>query len=343
MACLGNVQQKISCVFETKVVEEPSEKRKYQPYRIIATDSLRESTISCDIHSATASEKLDGTCVLIQEFDGKPWLWARHDRKPTKMADRKFKKFKAFHNAWEVSGKQGNEPVFVWNLENDIKDVPKYWEPGTCIKKSEDGHPMPDVNGHIPGWVPIASKSRQHCWHESAVDMDSSIALILAPTEQGDDADFKLSIVPLSRYNNATLELIGTHINGNPYMLGSKVCPLHILVRHGSVHLSPSPPLCYPDLQIWMKGDFGRMEGVVWHCQNGSMFKAHRHHLGLHWPLSDNLPRLSTCSVRIDVDLLPYEDDFIENAMFHHLSKLHGQLFQRLTDIFKNDADEQTV
>ncbi|KAJ8298643.1 hypothetical protein KUTeg_022703, partial [Tegillarca granosa] len=73
---LGSVQQKISCVFETAVLEEQS---------------------------------------------SKPWLWARLDRKPNKIADRKFKKFQTVHKQWIKDGKEGTEPTFTWDVLKDFK------------------------------------------------------------------------------------------------------------------------------------------------------------------------------------------------------------------------------
>ena len=151
MASLSNVQQKISCVFETHVIEEPSGKRSYQPYKIVAGENVRQSAELSDIYNAISSEKLDGTCTLISEFDGTPWLWARLDRKPNKVADRKFKKFQNTHRAWQAEGKNGKEPEFQWNLQTDLKDVPNVWMPASGVEKNEDNVPIPDDNGHIPG------------------------------------------------------------------------------------------------------------------------------------------------------------------------------------------------
>ena len=63
---LGNVQQKISCVFETHVVEEPSGKRSYQPYKVVAGEKIRTQAELSDIFNSIATEKLDGTCVFYR-------------------------------------------------------------------------------------------------------------------------------------------------------------------------------------------------------------------------------------------------------------------------------------
>ena len=97
MQQLSNVQQKIHCVFDSVVIEEPTSKRTHQPYKVLAGDTIRKEAIDCDIHNACATEKIDGTCTLIEMWNGRPWLWARHDRKPHKIADKRFKKYQAAH------------------------------------------------------------------------------------------------------------------------------------------------------------------------------------------------------------------------------------------------------
>ena len=103
------------------------------------------------IFNSLATEKLDGTCVYVAEFDGTPWLWARHDRKPNKVADRTFKKFQNTHRAWVAGGKAGSQPQFQWDVASDFKDVPHYWVPASDVIKNDNGIPLPDDNGHIPG------------------------------------------------------------------------------------------------------------------------------------------------------------------------------------------------
>ncbi len=160
---LGSVQQKISCVFETYVVEEPSTKRSYQPYKIVAGENLRPEAEHHDIFNSVPTEKLDGTCVFISEFDGVPWLWARHDKKPNKIADRKFKKFQNKHRGWQVGGKKGPEPAFHWDVKSDFKEAPHYWKAASGVEKAEDGTPLPDDNGHIPGGWNTRHALALHC------------------------------------------------------------------------------------------------------------------------------------------------------------------------------------
>ncbi len=157
MEKLGNVQQKIHCVFETRVVEEPSGKRSHQAYKVVAGENIRPEAEESGISDAVPTEKLDGTCVFVDNFEGMPWLWARHDRKPNKNADRRFKKFQNTHRGWIANGKNGPEPHFSWNLNSDLKDIPGYWVPAKGVAMNDEGTPMPDENGHIPGI------HRNHC------------------------------------------------------------------------------------------------------------------------------------------------------------------------------------
>src|SRR5437868_11534987 len=92
----GAVSSKISCLFRTKVVTDcQSTKRCDQSYMVIASDELRsDAAESLQQPSCVATEKLDGTCVLILLYYDKPWIWARHDRKPHKVAEKQFKKYK---------------------------------------------------------------------------------------------------------------------------------------------------------------------------------------------------------------------------------------------------------
>lgn len=59
--------------------------------------------------------------IYVYIFSGKPWLWARLDRKPNKSSDKKFKKFHNQKQQWLRDGKQGSEPTFQWNVLTDFK------------------------------------------------------------------------------------------------------------------------------------------------------------------------------------------------------------------------------
>ena len=333
---LGNVQKKVSCVFQTMVVEEPSKKRSYQPYKVVASDQIRAEAEHADISNALASEKLDGTCACILEFIGKPWLWARFDKKPNKMADKKFKKFQNIHRGWQAGGKEGEEPLFEWNIANDFKEVPDYWVPadGVVIK---DGEPQPDMNGHIPGWVPIDPTSRQYCWHASTVDLNLGIGLVLQQIDPSDN-QLSVAIVDLSELQGHTLELIGTNINGNPYKIGSKQSPIHLLVVHGSIGFAQAPPLDFEKLKVWFEESVeGGVEGIVWHCSNGTLFKAHRHHMSLPWPIG-NL-KLKKQPVTINVDVVKYEEVLDSDSLFCRLGSVKGHTFPNISSILQKLDD----
>ncbi|XP_060068287.1 RNA ligase 1-like [Ylistrum balloti] len=327
MAGLGSVQQKIPCVYETTVLNEPSKKRSYQQYNVVATNTVRQIAKQESIDTAVATEKLDGTCVFISEFQGKPWLWARLDRKPNKAAEKRFKKFQTQRrqgkgDADDLASTENSEVSFPWEVPSDFKEVPEHWIPASGVPIS-NGQPQPDANGHIPGWVPVDPKSRQHCWHLTAVDLTHSIGLVLREkTDEG--RKLQVDLVNLSELLGKTAELIGTHVNGNPYGIGNKATPLHLMVLHGSIKATVPCGLHLEEVRAWLEGNnSGRMEGVVWHCESGSLYKLHRHHVNLPWPMKD--PTLSQRPVSITVDITPYEVEENNTSCLWTLSKLNGQ------------------
>ncbi|XP_033752428.1 uncharacterized protein C12orf29 homolog [Pecten maximus] len=334
MSGLGSVQQKISCVFETTVLNEPSKKRSYQQYNVVATNTVRQAAIRDGIATAIPTEKLDGTCVFISEFQGKPWLWARLDRKPNKAAEKRFKKFQTQRRQGQgdsgLAPEESSEVTFHWEIPGDFKDVPDHWIPASGVPISNE-QPQPDVNGHIPGWVPVDLSSRQHCWHLTAVDLTHSIGLVLREkTDEG--RELQVELVNLSELIGTTAELIGTHINANPYGIGNKATPLHLMVLHGSIRAKVPAGLHLDEVRSWFEGtDSGRMEGVVWHCESGSLYKLHRHHINLPWPVSD--PALSHRPVSISVDFTQYETEEDKKSCLWTLSKLNGQICDSLPDI----------
>lgn len=332
MAELGSVQQKISCVFETTVLNEPSKKRSYQQFNVVATSTIRQTAREDGIATAIPTEKLDGTCVFVSEFKGKPWLWARLDRKPNKAAEKRFKKHQSQRRQGDGDAvpKENSEVPFHWEVPGDFKEVPEHWIPASGVRIS-DGQPQPDVNGHIPGWVPVDPNSRQHCWHLTAVDLTYSIGLVLREkTDEG--RELQVDLVNLSELLGTTAELIGTHINANPYGIGNKATPIHLLVVHGSIKANLPSELHLDEVRTWFEGtDGGRMEGVVWHCSSGSLYKLHRHHVNLPWPIGD--PALSHRPVSICVDLTKYEMEEDKKSCLWTLSKLNGQICDSLPAI----------
>ncbi|KAJ8002716.1 hypothetical protein DPEC_G00161830 [Dallia pectoralis] len=321
MRRLGSVQQKIPCVFLTEVKEEQSRKRESQQFQVVATVNVNPIALEANIDSALATEKLDGTCSYVSIYKEQPYLWARLDRKPTKQACKRFKKHLC-------SQKSGND--FTWNVVEDFKRVPETWVPAHGVQH-HDRQPVPDEHGHIPGWVPVEKDDKQYCWHSSVVDYDAKLGLVLRPSAQDEDV-LEISMVPLADLLEQTLELIGTNVNGNPYGMGSKKRPVHVLVAHGSVHIRNPPPVDYGQLTTWFRdSQEGRVEGIVWHCNDGTLVKLHRHHLGLKWPDCDTF--LNTRPVVIHTDGVLQKYDNTSNDLFTSFAQIHGHHFSRLRDI----------
>ncbi|KAM4748306.1 RNA ligase 1 [Rhinophrynus dorsalis] len=320
------VQQKIPCVFVTRVKDEPSSKREHQVFNVVATETLSPIALKADVQSALATEKVDGTCCYVTSHKGVPYLWARLDRKPTKQAEKRFKK--------HIYSK-GSSRDFVWNVEDDFKTVPDFWIPAKEIQQC-NGKPYPDENGHIPGWVPVEPGNKQYCWHSCTVDYVARVALVLRPHGE-DTGALEICLVPLSDLLEQTLELIGTNINGNPYGIGSKKNPVHLLVPHGVFHIKNLPSLTHSSLVSWFEGcQEGKVEGIVWHCQDGSLIKLHRHHLGLSWPILDT--NLNSIPVTINIDLCKYECEFPPGSLLCQLAKNNTQQFLCLQDILVGDV-----
>ncbi|XP_065597407.1 RNA ligase 1 isoform X2 [Cyrtonyx montezumae] len=184
------------------------------------------------------------------------------------------------------------------------------------------------------GWVPVEKNSKQYCWHSSVVNYEAEMALVLK--HHADPGLLEIRPVSLSELLEQTLELIGTHINANPYGLGSKKQPIHLLVPHGAFEIKNPPALKQNDIVSWFEGcSEGKVEGIVWHCRDGSLIKLHRHHLGLCWPLAETY--LNSQPVVISLNRQDYDCDFGPKSLFHQFSNLDGQRFDRLKDIKFDD------
>ncbi|KAM3869897.1 RNA ligase 1 [Diretmus argenteus] len=320
MRRLGSVQKKIPCVFLTEVREEQSRKRECQQFQVVATDNVNPVALESNVDCALATEKLDGTCCYVTIYEGQPYLWARLDRKPNKQAVKRFKKYQHSHKSCKG---------FTWNVEEDFKTVPESWIPAHGVKR-HNGRPLPDEHGHIPGWVPVEKDNRQYSWHSSVVDYDAGVALVLRPHAESEDM-LEIATVSLADLLEQTLELIGTNVNGNPYGMGSKKHPVHVLVSHGSVRIRNPTPVDFQQLSSWFQeSPEGRVEGIVWHCNDGTLVKVHRHHLGLRWP--DGETSLGTRPVVINVDGTVDEYDTDSKDPFTSFSRLNGRRFSRLHD-----------
>jgi len=350
------VQEKISCVYVTGVTNEPSTKRSQQGFKVTATGEITAKALSDDISTARPTEKLDGTCCLIDICNDQPWLWARHDRKPNKSGERKRNQHKKAQHAAE----KDQSCEIVWE-HKDFKEVPANWKPASRLE-IKDGFVQPDSIGHTPGWVPVDPGARQHVWHLSCVDFSLGVALVLrqlTPTHDlhpGDpcvtpDPSDRLLVIraePLSNLIGRTCELIGTNINANPYGLGSRAAPLHLLTPHGDLSTVTPDPSDLESLTSWLTSDSpsAQIEGVVWHCANGQLHKVHRHHLDLPWPVA--APHLSHSKVKVDLDLTLCENAKTAGQkgghnLFAELQKLNGQSFESLIHLCEAMTKEEKV
>lgn len=321
MRRLGTVQQKIPCVFLTEVKEEHSRKRESQQFQVVATKKLNPLAHESNVEVALATEKLDGTCCYVSIYEGQPYLWARLDRKPNKHADKRLKQYKYSHKS---------SKGFIWNVEKDFKKLPEAWVPAHGVQHL-NGQPVPDEHGHIPGWVPVEKDNKQYCWHSSVVEHDAGMALVLKASAKTEDL-MEIAMVPLADLLEQTLELIGTNVNGNPYGMGSKKRPVHVLVAHGSMPIHNPPPVDYQQLSSWFcDSREGRVEGIVWHCNDGTLVKLHRHHLGLKWPVGEAV--LNTRPVVVCVEGPVNKNETTCKGFFTDFRKLNGHYFNRLKDI----------
>ncbi|KAJ6651585.1 hypothetical protein lerEdw1_020826 [Lerista edwardsae] len=184
---------------------------------------------------------------------------------------------------------------------------------------------------HSAGWVPVEKNSKQYCWHTSVVDYEFELALVLKHHAEEPDL-LEITPVPLFKLSEQTLELIGTNINANPYGLGSKKHPIHFLVPHGTFPVKNAPALNHSDILSWFDGcNEGKIEGIVWHCNDGHLIKLHRHHLGLCWPIAD--PYLISKPVAVNFSGVKYDYNFEPKTLFHYFSRLEGQRLNSLRDI----------
>ena len=199
---------------------------------------------------------------------------------------------------------------------------------------------LPDDIGHIVGWVPVDPSLRQHLWHLSAVNLNEGIGLFLYD-QDGSQEPIRMKVDRLENHSGKTFELIGTHVNGNPYKLGCKKSPIHVLVQHGEFTIDSFPGIengfSHSKLETWFNEERdGHLEGVVWHADDGRMFKLHRHHLNLKWPVDD----LRMFSRSIYIDLKQYEvNGHNKNALFELLKTVDGRTFESIDSLSKWSID----
>lgn len=129
----------------------------------------------------------------------------------------------------------------------DFKEAPDGWI------AAEDN---PNIHtGHWPGWLEVVFSLPENKWHKVA---------------WGDYGH---------QLTDGTYELIGSHIQGNPYNLKSD-----ILLRHGAVRFNDVPTE-FEALKQWLSAH--EIEGIVWHHPDGRMVKIKRRDFGLEWPIKN--------------------------------------------------------
>ena len=71
-----SVQNKIKCVFATNILDGKTAKRSGQNYQVLATEQLSEEAVNAHVDDAVVSEKIDGTCCYVVEYQGaSPGVW----------------------------------------------------------------------------------------------------------------------------------------------------------------------------------------------------------------------------------------------------------------------------
>ena len=70
MSEMLNVQEKIPCIFKTVVLEESSQKKKWQTFSVVAGSEPQEELMDIALDQLYPSEKVDGTCCCVKTFEG---------------------------------------------------------------------------------------------------------------------------------------------------------------------------------------------------------------------------------------------------------------------------------
>ena len=162
---------------------------------------LSQNVDGCWSGEGWATEKIDGTCCLVQ--DGK--IYRRYDYKKGRILP------------------QGAIP---------------------CQEAPDS------ITGHFPHW--------------------------LLCTENDPNAKYYLEAFAKQNYlENGTYELIGKHINGNPYNLDTDV-----LEKHGD-KIIENIPRDYEGIKKYLEEPY--IEGIVFYRGNGEMCKIKRSDFGFKW------------------------------------------------------------
>lgn len=113
------------------------------------------------------------------------------------------------------------------------------------------------ITGHWTGWIPVG-ESNEDKWHREGLQW----------LQIADSWRIKVG---------GTFELVGEKIQNNPYQLKG-----HELWPHGSIVLQ-NVPTDFDGLREWF--EYQKIEGVVWHHDEGRMVKIKRRDFGLEWPI----------------------------------------------------------
>lgn len=125
-----------------------------------------------------------------------------------------------------------------------------------------------EVTGKQQGWVPVG-EGQEDQWHRKAWEtlalrtIDGKSLPNAAPTY----------------FSDATYELIGPNVQGNPEQVGH-----HQLVKHGE-YLLRYAPRSFDALRDWFNASANeRIEGIVWYHPDGRMVKIKAKDFGITRP-----------------------------------------------------------
>lgn len=126
----------------------------------------------------------------------------------------------------------------------------------------EPANEIDEVTGKQQGWLPVGHGPEDK-WHREAWEF-----LSLRDIEGA----LRPKAVP-TYFADATYELIGPKIQGNPEQVGH-----HQLVKHGE-HLLRDAPRTFDAIKEYLAGE--DIEGIVWHHPDGRMVKIKAKDFGL--------------------------------------------------------------
>jgi len=148
--------------------------------------------------------------------------------------------------------------------------------------------------GHLIGFMPLDKTNKSDQWHIACHTSDDHI-MVLDASRGFNDLQYKEVLT--TSLNGLSVEVVGPNFQKNPHNLA-----MHCVTLHGDILLNNFPDLTQSDSDLlqrikdWFdssdQGPF--LEGVVIHLDDGSMFKLHRHHLGMKWNVTTNAQKPKT-------------------------------------------------